>query len=157
MAHGIVILECPRTPQSEVWARSYGVFSGALPRDSAQLCECYGDDSTSKGMTPGSPEAWEGHNSMNTCSNGVSEESIGISTKSRCQWSGRLIHVEPKLWRYGRLKPQGLRHQRNPVVSKTKCVLEVLWRGSIGGLPKTPKSTIEEDGLPLHSHVSRCD
>ena len=42
MAHGVVILECPRTPQSEVWARSYGVLSEALPRDSAQLCECCG-------------------------------------------------------------------------------------------------------------------
>ena len=40
MAHGVVILECPRTPQLEVWARSYGVLSGALPRDSAKLCEC---------------------------------------------------------------------------------------------------------------------
>ena len=32
MAHGVVILECPRIPQSEQWARSYGVLSGALPR-----------------------------------------------------------------------------------------------------------------------------
>ena len=40
MARGAVILECPRTPQSEVWARSYEVLNGALPRDSAQLCEC---------------------------------------------------------------------------------------------------------------------
>ena len=43
MAHGVVILECPRTPQSEVWARCYGVLSGALLRDSAQLCECCGE------------------------------------------------------------------------------------------------------------------
>ena len=43
MARGVVILECPRTPQSEVWARSYGVLNGALPRDSAQLCECCGE------------------------------------------------------------------------------------------------------------------
>ena len=43
MAHGVVILECPRTPQSEVWARSYGILSEALPRDSAQLYECYGE------------------------------------------------------------------------------------------------------------------
>ena len=43
MAHGVVILECPRTPQSEVWARSYGVLSGALPGDSAQLYECFGE------------------------------------------------------------------------------------------------------------------
>ena len=42
MAYGIVILECPRTHQLEVWARSYGVLSGALPRDIVQLCECCG-------------------------------------------------------------------------------------------------------------------
>ena len=43
MAHGVVILECPRTPQLEVWARSYGVLNGAMPRDNAQLCECCGE------------------------------------------------------------------------------------------------------------------
>ena len=43
MAHGGVILECPRTLQSEVWVRSYGVLSGVLPGDIAQLCECYGE------------------------------------------------------------------------------------------------------------------
>ena len=78
MAHGIVILECPKTPQSEVWIRSYGVLSGALPRDSAQLCECYGEDNTAQGVTPRSLEAWEGHNSINTYSNGASEEFISI-------------------------------------------------------------------------------
>ena len=49
MAHGIVILECPRTPQSKVWARSYGVLSGALPKNNAQLCECYGEGHHSLG------------------------------------------------------------------------------------------------------------
>ena len=44
MAHGVVILECPRTPQREVWARNYGVLNGALPRDSAQLCESCGEE-----------------------------------------------------------------------------------------------------------------
>ena len=43
MARGVVILECPRTPQSKVWARSYGVLNGALPTDSAQQCECCGE------------------------------------------------------------------------------------------------------------------
>ena len=52
-------------------------------------------DSTAQGVTPGSLEAWEERNSVNTCLNGASEESIGIYTKSRCQWSGRLIHLEP--------------------------------------------------------------
>ena len=107
MAHGVMILECPRTLQSEVWARSYGVLSGALPRDSAQLCECCGEDSTAQGVTPGSPEAWEGRISVNTCSNGASEESIGIYVKSRCQWSCRSIHLEPGPQSYGCLKPQG--------------------------------------------------
>ena len=49
MACGVVTLECPRTPQSEVWARSYGVLSRALPRDSAQLCECCGEGQHSPG------------------------------------------------------------------------------------------------------------
>ena len=43
MAHGVVIPECPKTPQSEVWARSYGVLSGALPRDNAYLREARGE------------------------------------------------------------------------------------------------------------------
>ena len=49
MAHGVVILECPRTPHSEVWARSYGVLSGALPRDNVQLCEFCGEGQHSPG------------------------------------------------------------------------------------------------------------
>ena len=67
MVHCIVILECPRTPQSEVWARSYGVLSGALSRDNIV-----------QRVTPRSPEAWEGRNSVNTCSNGASEKSISM-------------------------------------------------------------------------------
>ena len=47
MAHGVVILECLRTPQLEVWARSYGVLSGALPMDSVQLRECCGEEQNS--------------------------------------------------------------------------------------------------------------
>ena len=43
MARGVVILECPRTPQSKVWARNYGVLSGALPKDNAQLYGCCGE------------------------------------------------------------------------------------------------------------------
>ena len=43
MACSVVILEYPRIPQSEVWARSYGVLSGALPRDNAQFCESCGE------------------------------------------------------------------------------------------------------------------
>ena len=48
-------------------------------------------DNTVQRLTPGSPESLEGCNSVNTCLNGASEESIGIYPKSRCQWSGRLI------------------------------------------------------------------
>ena len=107
MAHGVVILECPRTPQSKVWARSYGVLSGALPRTTHNPVSVVVRDTTAQGVTPGSPEAWEGSNSVNTCSNGASEEFIGIYAKSRCQWSGCLIHLEPGLQRYGQLKPQG--------------------------------------------------
>ena len=64
-------------------------------------------DNSAQRVTPGSPEAWEERNSMNTCSNGASEESIGIYAKSRCQWSGCLINLDPRPRKYGRLKPQG--------------------------------------------------
>ena len=43
-----------------------------------------------------------------TCSNGVSEESISIYKKNRCQWNGRSIDLEPGPQKYGRLKLQGL-------------------------------------------------
>ena len=107
MAHGVVILECPRTPQSEVWARSYWILSGVLPRDNTQLYECCGEDSIAQRVMPMSSKAWEGRNLVNTCLNGASEESIGIYAKSRCQWSGRLIDLEPGPQSYGSLKPPG--------------------------------------------------
>ena len=102
-----MILECPKTPQSEVWARSYGVLNGALLRDSAQQCESVVRDSTPQGVTPGSPDSLEGRNSVDTCSNGASEESIGIYAKSTCRWTGRSTDLEPTPQSYGRLKPQG--------------------------------------------------
>ena len=64
-------------------------------------------DSTPQGVTPGSPDSLEGRNSVDTCSNGASEESIGIYAKSRCQWTGRSIEFEPAPQSYGRLKRQG--------------------------------------------------
>ena len=64
-------------------------------------------DSTPQGVTPGSPDSLKGRNSVSTCSNGASEESIGIYAKSRCQWSGRSIKKELGQGRYGRLNPQG--------------------------------------------------
>ena len=64
-------------------------------------------DSAPQGVTPGSPDFLEGRISVNTCSNGASEESIGIYTKSKCQWSGRSIELELGPQSYGRLKPQG--------------------------------------------------
>ena len=64
-----MILECPRIPQSEVWIRSYGILSGALPSSVNVVVR----DSTARGVMLGSPEAWEGHNLVNTYSNGASE------------------------------------------------------------------------------------
>ena len=53
MACGM-ILKCSRTLQLEVWARSYGVLSGTLPKDSAQLYKCYGEGQHNLGS-----DAWE--------------------------------------------------------------------------------------------------
>ena len=53
-------------------------------------------DSIAQGVTPGSPEAWEGRNLVNTCANRASKESIGIYSKSRCQWSGHSIDLESR-------------------------------------------------------------
>ena len=88
MAYGVVILECLRTPQLEVWARINGVLSGALPRDNASSVSAMVRDNTAQGLTLESPEAWEGCNSVKTCLNGTSQESIGIYAENRCQWNG---------------------------------------------------------------------
>ena len=64
-------------------------------------------DNTPQGVMPGSLDSLEGRNSVNTCPNGASEKSIGIYAKSRCQWSGCSIDLEPGPRSYGRLKPQG--------------------------------------------------
>ena len=64
-------------------------------------------DNTVQGVTPESPKSLEGRNSVNTCPNGAFEESIGIYSKRRCQWSGRLIKIELGQRRYGSLNPQG--------------------------------------------------
>ena len=63
-------------------------------------------DSTAQGMMPGSPEAWEGRNLVNTCPNEASE-SISIYAKIKCQLSDRLIKIKLKQGRYGHLKLQG--------------------------------------------------
>ena len=63
-------------------------------------------DSTIQRVMPGSPEAWKGGNSLNTCPNGASKESIGMYTKSQCQWNGCLIDLELEPQRYGHLKLQ---------------------------------------------------
>ena len=63
-------------------------------------------DSTPYGVTPRSPDSFEGRNSINTCSNGASAEFISIYAKSRCQWNSRLTNLEPKPISYGRLKLQ---------------------------------------------------
>ena len=48
------------------------------------------------GMMPETSKAWEGHNSLNTCLDEASEESIAIYAKSRCQWNGGLIDSNPE-------------------------------------------------------------
>ena len=104
MAHDVVILECLRTPQSEVWARSYGVLSGARCLGTVpSYVSAVVRDNTPQRVTLGSPDSLEGHNSRNTFPNGASEESIG---KNTCQWSDCLIDLEPGLQSYGRLQPQ---------------------------------------------------
>ena len=40
---------------------------------------------------PGSPKSLERRNSPNAYPNGASEESIGIYTKSKCQWTSCLM------------------------------------------------------------------
>ena len=64
-------------------------------------------DNIVQGMMPGSPESLEGRNSVNTCLNGASEESIDIYAKSKCQWSGCSIKTKLGQGRYGHLNPQG--------------------------------------------------
>ena len=53
-------------------------------------------NNTAQGVMPWSSKAWEGCDSLNTYPNGVSEESIGIYAKSKCQWSGHLIEKKLK-------------------------------------------------------------
>ena len=63
-------------------------------------------DITVQGMMLGSPESLEGRNSLNTCPNGASEESIDIYTKIKYQWNGCAIKIKLGQGRYGRLKLQ---------------------------------------------------
>ena len=57
-------------------------------------------DSTPQGVMPGSPDSLEGRNLVDTCSNGASEEPIGIYAKSKClEWSlDRFGAWTTKLW-----------------------------------------------------------
>ena len=62
---------------TSIGARSYevlNVLNEALPSTKNVVVK----DNTAKGVTPKSPKFWEGRNSLNTCSNGANEESIGI-------------------------------------------------------------------------------
>ena len=89
-------------------------------------------DSTVQGVMPRSSKSLEGHNSLNTCSNEASEESIRIYTKIKCQWSGCAIKKTwtREIWLFeaaGALgialaakTPRGLGG-----LPKQKCVLEV--------------------------------
>ena len=76
---------------------------GAAPNTGSAVVS----DNTVLGVTPGSPESLEGHNSVNTSPTGASEESIGIYSKIKCQWNGCLIKTKLGQGRYGRLNPQG--------------------------------------------------
>ena len=98
-------------------------------------------DNTPQGVTPGSPDSMEGRNSVNSCSSGASEESIGIyvttpestigegglpshSQVSRCdsrESRGGVASVGASSW--------GLPHPRKPV-----------WRA---GLPKKARVSQE--------------
>ena len=98
----MVILECPRIPQLEAWARSYEVLRIAPSSVSVVV-----RDNIAQGVTLEGLEAWKRRYSVNTCSNGASEESIGIYAKSKCQWNDHSIQLEPRPQRYGCLKPQG--------------------------------------------------
>ena len=80
-----------------------GHYLGTAPNSVSAMVR----DNIAQGVTLGSLEAWEGRNSMNTCSNGASEESIDIYAKNTCEWSGHSIDLEPRLQSYGRLKLQG--------------------------------------------------
>ena len=42
-------------------------------------------DNSTQGMIPETSKAWEEHNSLNTCSNEISKEFIGIYAKNQCQ------------------------------------------------------------------------
>ena len=75
------------------------------------------------------PEAWEGRNSMNTCSNKASEESIAIHAKSRCQWSlfNTFEAQTTKIWPIEATGALGtiVVAKAPRRVAKQKCVLEV--------------------------------
>ena len=62
-------------------------------------------DGTVQGVTPRSLKSLEGRNLVNTCSNGASEDSIGIYAKSRCQNTNCSIKTKLEQGRYGRLNP----------------------------------------------------
>ena len=51
-------------------------------------------DSTVQGVMPESLESLGGRNLVNICQNGARKESVGIYTKSRCQWSSCLIKTK---------------------------------------------------------------
>ena len=63
-------------------------------------------DNIVQGVMPRSFESLERHNLVNSCLNGASEESIGMYTKSGCQWSDSSIKIELGRGRYGCLNPQ---------------------------------------------------
>ena len=113
-------------------------------------------DSTPQGVTPGSPDSLEGRNSVCTCLNGASEESIGIYAKSRCQWSGcsiELVARTSNLWPFEAAGALGTAAAaKAPKGSGGLPKQSVSWKShrgpAQGGLPKTPESTIGEEWSP---------
>ena len=85
-------------------------------------------DSTPQGVTPGSPDSLEGRNSVDTYSNGASEESIGIYAKSR------IGARTTKLWPFEAAGPLGTaasaKAPRGRVVFQNKSVSWKSLRGA---------------------------
>ena len=64
-----------------------GRYLGIVPSIGSAMVR----DNTVQGVMHRSPKSLEGYNSMITCPNEANEGSIGISAKSRCQWTSCLI------------------------------------------------------------------
>ena len=106
-----------------------GRYLGTAPSTGSDVVR----DNTVQGVTPWNPESLEGCNSVSTCLNEASEESISIFTKSRCQWIGRLIKKKAqtrKIWLFEPAEALGTTPATKAPrglggLPKQKCVLKV--------------------------------